>query len=92
MPFCSIPTNGSCNSASYDSVFVIDIRPDSEQFHKVIDVVGPLETPTGYISSMVVDASGTNLLLTAPATRLFTGSPVHDQFGRTCASRRTSRA
>ncbi len=30
---------------------------------------------------MVVDASGTNLLLTAPATRLFTGSPVHDQFG-----------
>ena len=70
--------------AAVGSVWVIDINPGSAKLHKVVDVIAlPSNfTLTGKINDLAVNADGSRLYLSAPATELFGGTKGWASRGR----------
>jgi VCBS repeat-containing protein len=70
--------------AGKGAVFVIDINPGSQTLHKLVDIItiGSEFSITGRINDMAVNADGTRLYLTAPATELFGGTLAWTRGGR----------
>ena len=54
------------------AVHVIDIAPGSETMHQIAETIS-VDAPTGYISSLAVNADGTRLLVAAPNTQMHRG-------------------
>jgi VCBS repeat-containing protein/YD repeat-containing protein len=70
--------------ACQGSIFVININPGSTSLNKLVNVItiDSSYSTTGKINDMAINADGTRLYITAPATELFGGTKSWVQGGR----------
>ena len=69
-------------AASGDNVHIIDLRGGSDTFHQILETISNVGTPYQLISKMAVNADGSKLFLTAPATTYYGGVQSYTSGGR----------
>ncbi|MCA9184291.1 MAG: Ig-like domain-containing protein, partial [Planctomycetales bacterium] len=68
--------------ASGDNIYIVDIRGGSDTFHTIVGTISNVGTAFSLISHMAVNADGTKLFASAPATTFYGGVQSYTSGGR----------